>query len=80
MVVAATLAEPVERLQERLAALHRAVPMTGARLHRETWHPGPPPELVTVDGDPLDAPELMARFDLATEPPVRMMAGSGGTR
>ncbi|HEX2155679.1 MAG TPA: hypothetical protein VHS79_01645 [Actinomycetes bacterium] len=80
MVVAAPLAEPVERLQERLAALHRAVPMTGARLHRETWHPGPPPELVTVDGDPLDAPELVARFDLATEPPVRMVAGSGGTR
>ena len=80
MVAAATLSAPVDRLQERLEALHRAVPMTGARLHRETWHPGPPPELLTVDGDPLDAPELVAHLDLATQPPVRVLAGSGGTR
>jgi hypothetical protein len=80
VVAAATLSAPVDRLQERMEALHRAVPMTGARLHRETWHPGPPPELLTVDGDPLDAPELVAHFDLATQPPVRVVAGSGGTR
>ncbi|HSO55972.1 MAG TPA: hypothetical protein VL330_25235, partial [Actinomycetes bacterium] len=36
VVTAATLAAPVDRLQERLAALHRAVPMTGARLRGET--------------------------------------------
>jgi hypothetical protein len=80
VVAAATLAAPVDRLQERLAALHQAVPLTGARLRHETWHPGPPPELLTVDGDPLAAPELVARFELTTQPPVRVVAGSGGTR
>ena len=38
------LAAPV-RLEDRLAALHRSVPMTGARLHGEVWHPGSPPSL-----------------------------------
>ena len=80
VVVAATLAAPADRLEERLAGLHRAVPMIGARLHGETWYPGPPPEPVIVDGDPLAAPELVARFDLATQPPLRVVAGSGGTR
>lgn len=80
VVVAATLAAPADRLEERLAGLHRAVPMIGARLHGETWHPGSPPEPVIVDGDPLAAPELVARFDLATQPPLRVVAGSGGTR
>jgi hypothetical protein len=80
VVAAATLAAPVDALQERLESLHQAVPMTGARLHGATWHPGPPPELLIVDGDPLDAPDLLDRFDLATEPPFRVLAGSGGTR
>jgi hypothetical protein len=80
VVAAATLAAPVDRLQERLAALHRAVPMTGARLRGETWHPGPPPEPLIVDDDPLAAPDLIARFDLATQPPLRLVAGSRGTR
>ena len=80
VVAAATLAAPVDRLQERLAAVHRAVPMTGARLRGETWHPGPPPEPLIVDDDPLAAPDLVARFDLATQPPLRVVAGSRGTR
>jgi hypothetical protein len=80
VVAAATLAAPAERLTGRLEALHRAVPMTGARLRRETWHPGPPPEPLIVDGDPLHAPELLDRFDLATQPPFRVVAGAGGHR
>jgi hypothetical protein len=80
VVAAVTLASPTDRLQDRLEELHRAVPMTGARLHDETWHPGPPTEPRVVDGDPLDAPDLLGRFDLATEPPFRVLAGSGGTR
>jgi hypothetical protein len=80
VVAAATLADPVDRLQDRLAALHRAVPIAGARLHGETWHPGSPPDPLIVDGDPLDAPALLDRFDLATEPPLRVAVGSGGRR
>jgi hypothetical protein len=80
VVIAATLADPVDRLDDRLAALHRAVPMTGARLHGEVWHPGSPPELLIVDGEPLAAPALVGRFDLATQPPLRVVVGSGGRR
>jgi hypothetical protein len=80
VVAAATLAAPVDRLQGRMAALHRAVPMTGARLRGETWHPGSPPEPLIVDDDPLAAPDLVARFDLAIQPPLRIVVGSRGTR
>jgi hypothetical protein len=79
-VAAATLADPVDRLEDRLAALHRSVPMTGARLHGEVWHPGSLPEPLIVDGEPLAAPALVGRFDLATEPPLRVVIGSGGHR
>jgi hypothetical protein len=78
--MAATVAAPVDRLEERLAALHRSVPLTGARLHGEVWHPGSPPEPLIVDGEPLDAPALVSRFDLATRPPLRVVVGSGGHR
>jgi hypothetical protein len=80
VVAAATLAAPVGPLQDRLESLHQAIPMTGARLHGETWHPGPPPEPLIVDGDPLHAQALLDRFDLAAEPPLRVVAGSAGTR
>jgi hypothetical protein len=80
VVAAATLAAPVDRLEDRLAALHQAVPMIGARLHDETWQPGPPPAPQIIDDDPIAAPDLVARFDLATHPPIRVVAGSGGTR
>jgi hypothetical protein len=80
VVMAATLGAPANRLEDRLAALHRSVPMIGARLHGEVWHPGSPPEPLIVDGEPLVAPELIARFDLAAEPPLRVVIGSGGRR
>jgi hypothetical protein len=80
VVAAATLTAPVDRLQDRLEALHHAVPMTGARLRREIWYPGSAPDLLIVDGDPVDAPALIDRFDLATQPPLRVVAGSGGLR
>jgi hypothetical protein len=80
VVAAATLATPAQPLQDGLESLHRAVPMIGARLHGETWHPGPPPEPLIVDGDPLHAPGLLDRFDLVVQPPLRVAVGSGGTR
>ena len=80
VVAAATLAEPAARLGERLAALHQAVPMTGARLRGEVWHPGSPPDPLIADGDPLHAPALLDRFDLATQPPLRIVVGSEGHR
>jgi hypothetical protein len=80
VVAAATLAAPADPLTARLEALHRAAPMTGARLRGETWHPGPPLEPLIVDGDPLDASGLVGPFDLATQPPLRVVAGSGGLR
>jgi hypothetical protein len=80
VVAAATLAERADRLEDRLAALHRAVPMTGARLRGEVWHPGSPPDPLIADGDPLHAPALLDRFDLATQPPLRVVVGSQGTR
>jgi hypothetical protein len=80
VVAAATLAAPPDRLQERLDALHRALPLVGARLHDETWHPGAPPEPLIVDGDPLAAAALVDRFDLAAQPPLRVVVGGAGTR
>ena len=80
VVAGATLAAPAGQLQDRLESLHQAVPMTGARLHGETWHPGPPPEPLIVDGDPLHAQDLLDRFDLAADPPLRVAVGSAGTR
>jgi len=80
VAAAATLAEPAGRLEGRLAALHRAVPMTGARLRGEVWHPGSPPDPLIADGDPLHAAALLDRFDLATQPPLRVVIGSEGYR
>jgi hypothetical protein len=80
VVAAVTLTGPVHRLEERLAVLHRAVPMTGARLRGEVWHPGSPPDPLIADGDPLHAPALLDRFDLADQPPFRIVVGSEGHR
>jgi hypothetical protein len=80
VVVAASLAAPVDRIEHRLTALHRSVPMTGARLHGEVWHPGSPPAPMIVDGEPLSASALVGRFDLADQPPLRVVVGAEGRR
>jgi len=80
VVATATLTEPADRLEGRLAALHQAVPMTGARLRGEVWYPGSPPDPLIADGDPLHVPALLDRFDLATQPPLRVVVGSEGRR
>jgi hypothetical protein len=80
VVAAALLEEPPAGLDERLHALHLAVPMVGARLRGEVWQPGSPPEPLVVDGEPLGVPALLDRFRLAEEPPLRVLVGAGGTR
>jgi hypothetical protein len=83
VVTVATLADPITDLDElraRIDALHVAVPIVGARLDDETWLPGPPPEVLVVDGEPLGHPELDRAFDLSGEPPLRLVLGAGGTR
>jgi hypothetical protein len=80
VVAAASLDAPPEGLDERVRALHRAVPMVGARLRGEVWHQGTPPEPLMVDGEPLGAPVLLDPFRLAAEPPLRVLVGAGGAR
>jgi hypothetical protein len=63
-----------------LAALHRAVPLIGARLRGDVWHPGPPPGVARVVDDPVRAPGLLRRFNLAEEPPLRVVFAEGGAR
>jgi hypothetical protein len=80
VVAAASLGEPPAGLDERLHALHLALPMVGARLRGEVWQPGSPPEPLVVDGEPLGVAALLDRFRLAEEPPLRVLVGAGGTR
>lgn len=80
VAAAASLEAPPEDLDERVQALHRAVPMVGARLRGEVWHPGTPPEPLVVDGEPLGVSVLLDSFRLAAEPPLRVLVGAGGTR
>jgi hypothetical protein len=82
IVTVATLVTPttVAEVTERLAALHRHVPIVGARLRGETWHPGTPPEVAVVDGEPLDADGFDRAFDLTAEAPLRLLLGADGTR
>ena len=83
VVTVATLAEPVDDphdLADRLADLHVAVPVVGARLAEETWQPGTPPAIEVVAGEPLEHHGLDRAFHLDAEPPLRLVLGEGGTR
>ncbi len=79
VVMVATVDPPVTDLDGPLAALHDQVPMVGARLDGEVWRPGSPGSS-RVEGEPLDSPELTRAFDLAHEPPLRVLVGDGGRR
>lgn len=82
VVLVASLRQPAELddLVARLGALHRAAPLVGARLRDELWHPGPAPIPQIVDHEPLEDPRLDAAFDLADEPPLRVILGGAGRR
>ena len=83
-VIAATLsdadADLAQRCDERLHEVNERVPIVGARLHDATWVPGPPPATIEVHGDPLRAAVLPDHFDLASEPPIRLIVGDDGSR
>ncbi|MBI2710147.1 MAG: hypothetical protein HYX34_10690 [Actinobacteria bacterium] len=84
VVLVATLDEPVGDLTARVAALHREVPVLGARLDltsgTEVWAPGAPPEPLLVAGEPLEQPALDKPFELGAEAPLRILVGGGGRR
>lgn len=80
VVTVATLTRPIEDLDDRIADLHRMVPVVGARLRDEVWHPGAAPEVIDVDGDPLGTTVLDRPFDLATEAPLRLVRSADGLR
>jgi hypothetical protein len=80
VVAAASLEAPPAGLDERILELHRAVPMVGARLRGEVWHPGAPPAPLIVDGEPLGTGALLEPFRLDGEPPLRVLVGAGGAR
>ena len=63
-------------LTARLAALTASLPVVGARLADGRWRPGAP-TAPTESADPLGDGRLTARFNLAAEPPVRVLAGPG---
>src|SRR5436309_15767586 len=79
VILAATLRAP-QSVEDSVDRLHEAVPMVGARLDGEVWGPGPPPQVVPVDGDPLLAPQLGERFDLSRDPPLRIVVDGDHTR
>jgi hypothetical protein len=82
VVMVASLIEPMDdaMLSERVASLHQAVPMVGARLRDLVWCPGEAPVPVIVDGDPLEDGRLDAPFSLEEDGPLRVISASGGGR
>jgi hypothetical protein len=79
VLLAATAAVP-DDIERRLAAVQKAVPVVGARLRDETWHPGAPSPVEFVDGDPLVQPATARRFDLARDAPIRVVCSPSSAR
>lgn len=81
VVLCATLAMPPPDLmatcRRRLYEAAVRWPIVGARWRAGAWHPGSPAEPLAIAGDPVSSPALHAPFDLATEPPLRLLVGSG---
>jgi hypothetical protein len=82
VVLAATLADPPPdlhaRCRRRLVELAQRWPIIGARWRAHAWQPGSPTEPLATDGDAVRAAALLEPFDLASEPPVRLVIGDGG--
>jgi len=82
VVLAASLDRPLslENLVRRLHDIHSVVPMIGARLHGDIWHPGKPPEPFVVEREPLEDVHLDAPFELGEEAPLRVVLGGAQRR
>jgi hypothetical protein len=79
VVAAAWLDAPVgDELDDRLAAVHAAVPMVGARLTARGWQPGPRPPVVSAAEPGLTCPSVWHRFVLERESPLRVTLADGG--
>jgi hypothetical protein len=80
VVMAADVPSPLSDLEARLAAVHDAAPIVGARLCGDRWERGAPCAPAQCDGDPLTDERLTRRFDLGAEAPLRVVVGHGGMR
>lgn len=84
VVAALSLAEGCEVdeaiLRERLLEVCERLPILRARLAGEAWRRGDPPEPTWVSAEPLEAPGLLAPFDLSEQAPIRVVVGDGGRR
>jgi hypothetical protein len=84
VVTTATLrrADPdlAPRIAQRLRDLGDEAPALWSRWDGAGWQPAGAPDPVVVDGDPLQAPGLLTRFDLAREPPARFVVARDGGR
>jgi hypothetical protein len=80
VVVAATVDRVSDQLDQRLATVADATPVTAARLRAHRWTPGAPAAVIVTTGDPLEDPRLVARFDLRHDPPVRVLVDAARTR
>lgn len=81
VVTVATLDRPLDDLgdlRDRLRELQRSVPVVGARLHDEVWHPGDAPVVEVADGPLIGRPELDRPFDLRHDPPLRLVRSPEG--
>jgi hypothetical protein len=66
--------------RRRLREMSEQAPVLRARWRNGAWRLGSPPEPILVEGNPIESPALLRRFDLGQEPPARLLVTADGTR
>lgn len=83
VVVACTLsrprAQPGEEMGRRLRDLSAYAPVLRSRWREGAWHAGSPPEPIVLERELMAAPALRRHFDLASEPPLRLLVRADGS-